>query len=157
MMMKILATAATVTLLSSVSAMAQQCPALGTTGSVAEIDGSSLNRGVSAEVIAGTQFDAWDCEAIHMVGYMNVAPTLTIHLTNASTRGFEVVAESDCDPTLLIELPTGQVAFDDDNGAIGRGLDAAIPLPAMGDGTYNIWVGSYRNSYCLTTLRIRNR
>ena len=157
MFMKTLAISVALTALGSVAAMAGQCPALGSTGSVAEIDGAQLNRGISAEVIAGTQIDAWDCDDFYMVGYVNVAPTLTLRLTNASNRGFEVVAESQCDPTLLIELPTGQIAFDDDNSAIGRGLDPAIPLPAMGDGTYNIWVGSYRDSYCLTTLRIRNR
>ncbi len=157
MRIKTLALASLVTLAGTVAASAQQCPALGSTGSVVDVDGSSLNRGIRTEVIAGTQIDAWDCEAFYMVGYVNVAPTLTLRLTNAAARGLEVVAESDCDPTLLIELPTGQIAFDDDNSTIGRGLDPAIPLPAMGDGTYNIWVGSYRNSYCLTTLRIRYR
>lgn len=157
MIMKVLATAAAVTVLGSAAAMAQQCPAIGATGAVVEVDGSSLNRGIRAEVIAGYDMDVWDCESIYMVGYMNRLPTITMRLTNAGSRGLEVVAESDCDPTLLIELPSGQIAFDDDNGAIGRGLDPAIPLPAMGDGTYNIWVGSYRESYCLTTLRVRYR
>jgi hypothetical protein len=157
MQIKYLAAAAAFTLASAAGASAQQCPALGSTGAVVEVDGSSLNRGIRTEVIAGTQIDVWDCERFYMVGYANVAPTLTMRLTNAGTRGLEVVAESDCDPTLLIETPSGQIAFDDDNSEIGRGLDPAIPLPAMGDGTYNIWVGSYRNSYCLTTLRIRYR
>lgn len=116
-----------------------------------------LNRGIRTEVIAGTQIDAWECQSFYMVGYVNVAPTLTMRLTNSAARGLAAVAESDCDPTLLIETPSGQIAFDDDNGEIGRGLDLAIPLPAMGDGAYNIWVGSYRNSYCPTTLRIRYR
>lgn len=113
--------------------------------------------GVRTEVIAGTALDVWECESIRMVGYVNAGPTLTMRLTNVSARGLEVVAESDCDPTLLIEMPNGQIAFDDDNSTVGRGLDPAIPLPAMGDGTYNIWVGSYRESYCLTTIRVRYR
>lgn len=157
MLMRSLAIAAAMTLAGSVGAMAQQCPAFGSTGAVVEVDGSSLNRGIRTEVIAGTGFSAWECEAFWMVGYMNSRPTLSLRLTNASARGLEVVAESTCDPTLLIETPSGQVAFNDDNGEHGRGLDPAIALPAMGDGTYNIWVGSYRNSYCLTTIRIRNR
>jgi hypothetical protein len=157
MRIKTLTLATLFTCAGALAASAQQCPALGSTGSVVEVDGASLNRGIRTEVIAGTQIDAWDCERFYMVGYANVAPTLTMRLTNAGPRGIEVVAESDCDPTLLIELPSGQIAFDDDNSQIGRGLDPAIPLPAMGDGTYNIWVGSYRNSYCLTTLRIRYR
>lgn len=157
MFMKVLATTAAVTLVGSFAAMAQQCPSTGAVGAVVEVDGSSLNRGIRTEVIAGYDMDVWDCDSIYMVGYMNVRPTLTMRLTNASARGLEVVAESDCDPTLLIELPNGQIAFDDDNSEIGRSLDPAIPLPAMGDGTYNIWVGSYRESYCLTTLRIRYR
>jgi len=157
MQFKIAAVATLLTCAGALAASAQQCPALGSTGSVVEVDGSSLNRGIRTEVIAGTQIDVWDCERMYLVGYMNVAPTLTMRLTNAGSRGLEVIAESDCDPTLLIELPTGQIAFDDDNYEHGRGLDPSIPLPAMGDGTYNIWVGSYRNSYCLTTLRIRYR
>lgn len=157
MLRNTLAVAAMVTCASTFGAMAQQCPALGTTGSVVEVDGGSLTRGVRTEVIAGTQFNARDCEGINMVGYMSRAPSFTLRVTNASSRGFEVVAESDCDPTLLIELPTGQVAFNDDNSAFGRDIDPAIRMPATGDGSYNIWVGSYRNSYCLTTLRIRNR
>lgn len=156
MLMRPLAVAAAMTLGGTAGAMAQ-CPAFGATGAVVDVDGSSLNRGIRTEVIAGTDINARECEALWMVGYMNVAPTLTMRLSNASARGLEVVAESDCDPTLLIEMPSGQVAFDDDNSTIGRGLDPAIPLPAMGDGTYNIWVGSYRNSYCLTTIRIRYR
>lgn len=155
--MRPLAAAVVITFGGSVGAMAQQCPALGSTGPVVEIDGSSLTRGVRTEVIAGTALDVWECESIWMVGYMNTRPTLTMRLTNVSARGLEVVAESDCDPTLLIEMPNGQIAFDDDNSTVGRGLDPAIPLPAMGDGTYNIWVGSYRESYCLTTIRVRYR
>ncbi|MEJ6388288.1 hypothetical protein [Gymnodinialimonas ulvae] len=157
MRIKTLTLAALFTLSGAALASAQQCPALGSTGAVVEVDGSQLNRGIRTEVIAGTQIDAWDCQRFYMVGYVNVAPTLTMRLSNAGSRGVEVIAESDCDPTLLIETPNGQIAFDDDNYDIGRGLDPAIPLPAMGDGTYNIWVGSYRNSYCLTTLRIRYR
>lgn len=152
-----MAAAVAITLGGAVGAMAQQCPALGSTGAVVEVDGSSLTRGIRTEVIAGTDIDVWDCPSIRMVGYMNARPTLTMRLTNASARGLEVVAESDCDPTLLVEMPNGQIAFDDDNSTIDRGLDPAIPLPAMGDGTYNIWVGSYRESYCLTTIRIRYR
>ena len=80
-----------------------------------------------------------------------------MRLTGSRARGLEVVAESDCDPTLFIELPAGQVVFDDNNGQIGRGLDPVIPLPAVDDGTYNIWVGSYCENYYLPTLRIRYR
>ncbi|WP_341861148.1 hypothetical protein [Gymnodinialimonas sp. 57CJ19] len=43
-----------------------------------------MKRGVSAEVIGSMQLDPKDREAFPVGGHMNVAPTLTVHLTNAS-------------------------------------------------------------------------
>lgn len=134
-----------------------QCPNLGVNGPVFEYSGDDLRRGIRTEVIAGTSLVAWDCDSIRMVGYVDPAPTLTLNLSDMGARGLEVTVESTCDPTLLVQLPNGQVAFIDDDSSVGRGLDPAIRLPAMGDGQYDIWVGSYSDFYCLADVRIRTR
>jgi len=134
-----------------------QCPNLNGDGAVLDYSGSDLRTGVRAQVTAGGDIDMWDCNAIRMPGYLGRNPTVTLDLSDMGDMRVEVVVESECDPTLLIQTPNGQIAFEDDDDETGRVLDPAIVLPARGDGQYDIWVGSFWGSYCPANLQIRTR
>tara|TARA_R110000868_G_scaffold58183_9_gene179855 strand:+ start:10545 stop:11006 length:462 start_codon:yes stop_codon:yes gene_type:complete len=59
---------------------------------------------------------------------------------------------SSSDTTLLIEAPNGNLYCDDDSG---NGLNPIVTIGNPQSGTYNVWVGSYRNGeYAQATLSI---
>jgi len=59
---------------------------------------------------------------------------------------------SSSDTTLMVQAPNGDVYCDDDSG---NGLNPIVTIGNPMSGSYNVWVGSYRNGeYARATLSI---
>lgn len=72
-------------------------------------------------------------------GYVADAPDFDLTYTAGDTFPLNIYVKSEGDTTLLVNLPDGSWACNDDTEGFNPALEFASPQSGM----YNIWVGSY--------------
>ncbi|WP_417489844.1 hypothetical protein [Maricaulis sp.] len=113
-------------------------------GSVALTGGFSPDPHV-VEVIAGGTLAAESAADSMCRGYVSAAPDYELSFTPGSL-GLFISVLSDADTTLVINDPTGNWVCNDDN----YGLNPGIHFDQPAAGTYDIWVGTYREGQSAT-------
>ncbi|WP_339737982.1 hypothetical protein [uncultured Maricaulis sp.] len=107
-------------------------------GSVALTGGFSPDPHV-VDVIAGGSFAAQSAADSMCRGYVSAAPDYELTFTPGSLDLYISVL-SEADTTLVINDPSGDWICNDDN----NGLNPGIHFDQPAAGTYDIWVGTYR-------------
>jgi len=120
------------------------------------VGGAPLNLAVGQQaqqpVQAGGPVNMFEasCE-IPAHGYLSHAPNFTLYFENmGQTSTIDISVTGECDQTLLMTTPTGEWMFNDDDNDLHPGIQ-------MGDadsGRYDIWVGSFGQGGCASTLMI---
>ena len=90
-------------------------------------------------LISGGDISASDAVGDFCSGYAASAPDFDLYYT-AGSLPLNIFAESDSDTTLIVNLPDGSWACDDDGG---EGVDPLLVFENPQSGLYDIWVGSY--------------
>lgn len=75
-------------------------------------------------------------------GWVSAAPDFELHYTAGSSLPLILSAASSSDTTILVNDPNGNWHCNDDGG--NAGLNPALTFHNPGSGTYDIWIGSYR-------------
>ncbi|MEL7362789.1 MAG: hypothetical protein AAFN13_12015 [Bacteroidota bacterium] len=85
--------------------------------------------------------------------YGNVAgaPDVDLYYTTSGSGPLFISVESEGDTTLLVNMPDGTWACDDDSG---NGSNPLLIIPNAADGLYDIWVGTYGDAMQSATLTI---
>lgn len=86
-------------------------------------------------------------------GVVAEAPDYDLYYTTSGSTDLYIYAFSDEDTTLLVNLPDGSWACDDDGYDIETG-DPLLVIPAAEAGLYDIWVGTYGEEPAEATLFI---
>ena len=84
-------------------------------------------------------------------GFISNAPDFRLHYNGQSSLPLIISVDSNADTTLVINGPDGQWWCDDDSG---DGLNPSVRFSRPMAGQYDIWVGTYNNSYERGTLSI---
>ncbi|MHA7888117.1 MULTISPECIES: hypothetical protein [Roseicyclus] len=108
----------------------------------------------SPEVVhlrAGGEVALWHC-GFGRQGVVRPAPDLQALLTGMGRYArLHLRANAECDTVLLLRDPRGRWFFDDDSGT---GRTASLSLDAPADGSYRVWVGTYRPGGCAARLTL---
>lgn len=103
------------------------------------------------QVDAGGQIALTGCAGSGW-GYVRAAPDLQFDLARMGRyRRLHLRSYADCDTVLLLRDPAGRWFFDDDSG-VGRTASLSLADPV--DGSYAVWVGSYRSEGCVARLTL---
>jgi hypothetical protein len=84
-------------------------------------------------------------------GFVAAAPDVDFHYAGNGRNALYLYARSGSDTTLLVNLPSGAWACNDD-GLGGR--DPLLVIRQAPSGLYNLWVGTYSTSTAPATLYI---
>lgn len=104
-------------------------------------------------VEAGGHIALTDCGAMGW-GYVRQAPDMVFDLTRMRRyRRLHLRSYAECDTVLLLRDPSGQWFFDDDSG-VGRTASLSLSDPL--DGSYAVWVGSFRPEGCEAQLTLES-
>ncbi len=129
------------------------CPTPHGSGQVVEtVSGADLASGVVAfTVVAGGDRYLPDC-GFRPRGFTTTHPDFELRLGGiAGARVLTVEARAGCDTLLLMMDAVGNWHFDDDSGA---GLSPLLRVARPANGTYRLWVGTFGNYSCRSTLRL---
>ena len=133
-------------------ASAQDCPdwRLHAPKSI-EANADALYTQYQSPTTAGGDVHLTECAGIPGIGYLTKNPDLSVQY-DALGRGrqLEFRVLSDCDTTLLVNMPDEQYAFADDED----GLSPVMRIQAADSGLYDIWVGTIDSAYCAAVLQI---
>ena len=75
-------------------------------------------------------------------GWVSAAPDFELRYTAGSSLPLILSAASSSDTTILVNDPNGNWHCNDDGG--NSGLNPALTFHNPASGTYDIWIGSYR-------------
>ena len=84
-------------------------------------------------------------------GYISNAPDFRVHWDGRGNLPLVISVSSNADTTLVVNGPDGQWWCDDDSG---EGLNPSIRFSSPRSGQYDIWVGTYNDSFERATLSI---
>ena len=84
-------------------------------------------------------------------GYVADAPDVDLYYTTSGSSTLYIYAVSSEDTTLLVNLPDGSWACDDDSYGDG---DPIVVVRGADAGLYDIWVGTYGDDMVEATLYI---
>lgn len=84
-------------------------------------------------------------------GHVSEVPDLDLYYSTTGASDLYVYAVSGSDTTILVNLPDGSWACDDDSYGDG---DPLVVIPAAEAGLYNIWVGTYDGEMADATLHL---
>ncbi len=100
---------------------------------------------------AGGDRPLWPC-GFGRQGFVRTAPDVGLLLTGmARYDRLHLRANARCDTVLLLRDPRGRWFFDDDSGT---GRTASLSLDDPQDGSYRVWVGTYRPGGCAARLTL---
>ncbi len=98
----------------------------------------------TVSVRSGGSHSASDTVRSDCRGYIATAPDYRVNYSAGSTLPLIFSVDSSADTTLVINGPNGQWYCDDDGGA---GTNPSYTFNNPQSGQYDIWVGTYSNSY----------
>ena len=84
-------------------------------------------------------------------GFVAEAPDVDLYYTTSGSSTLYIYAVSSEDTTILVNLPDGSWACDDDSYGDG---DPILVIPGADAGLYDIWVGTYGDDLVEATLFI---
>ena len=131
-------------------AHAQSCPDVAQSG--AQITGTAVSLsggGMTADVIAGGNIDLGTCGTVEGHGYIIEAPDFELQASGITGATLTLSVLGGCDTVLLVNDSSGQWYFDDDSAG---NLNPQVTVSGAGDGTYDIWVGTYGQEICEAML-----
>ena len=132
--------------------LAQSCPDIGLGGARLDYASGQLAGGLSFDVVAGGNIDLGACGGMPGFGWIIEAPDFELVLSGSAPG--EVISfrvSGQCDTVLLINNPSGEWFFNDDDVS----LDPAITLEPTLDGVYDIWVGTFGQQTCPAVLTLQ--
>jgi serine protease Do len=100
-------------------------------------------------VIGGGLFPAADL-SVDCVGYVPANPTLSLTLTGDPTENLRLFTYSDNDTVLVVRLPSGEFACNDDASALL--IDSSVSIATAEPGVYSVWVGSYAENQLVSAF-----
>lgn len=125
------------------------CPNPAANGQMLTFNGQDLWQPQRFNVVAGGNIDLGACQAVPGHGHIVQSPDFTLNFTaNPRNYDLEFRVEASCDPVLLVNSPTGQWFFNDDD----NGLNSRVRIPGAMAGQYDIWVGTFGSQTCQATL-----
>ena len=126
------------------------CPSFANPGQLLTFTGQQLWTPQSRSVLAGGNVDLAACPSVPGTGWVIENPDFTMNFAqNSQNYDLEFRTEGQgCDTVLLVNDATGQWQFNDDDG----GLQSRLRLPSAPVGQYDIWVGTFGQQNCQTTL-----
>ena len=127
----------------------------------ATYSGDDLYQRRSFTVVAGGPANLRDdCGDIYSnlqtdsgTGYFASQPDFTINTPGMDGYELHINVVSECDASLLINTPSANWYFDDDDNSDSF-LDPAIVLNNPSSGRLDIWVGTYNGEYCDAELTL---
>lgn len=138
----------TLLVLSAVNAPAQDVSAAPTYGAVELTEGFRPDPVARALTAGGTiEVDVAGCG----YGYVASAPDVDLYYETSAGSDLFISVQSDEDTTLLVNLPDGSWACDDDG--LG-GSNPLVVVPNATAGLYDIWVGTYGTETVAAALLI---
>ena len=101
-------------------------------------------------VIAGGPVDLFDNQCGYQAhGYVAEAPDFSLYLDTAGqVTTLNISVQGECDTTLLVNDPNTAWVFNDD----ATDLNPAIQIGDAVDGRYDIWVGTFGQDTCQSTI-----
>lgn len=116
-----------------------------------EATADSLFSRYQTPLIAGGPVNLTSCQSIPGIGYLAEAPDLSVEYDGQGDRRLlDIRVQSDCDTTLLVNLPDEQYIYSDDEDE----LNPVIRIAAAETGLYDIWVGTIEPENCAAILMI---
>jgi hypothetical protein len=132
--------------------LAQSCPDIGLGGARLDYAAGQLAGGLSFDVVAGGNIDLGACGSAPGFGWIIEGPDFELFLAGSSPgESITFRVSGQCDTVLLINNPSGEWFFNDDDVS----LDPAITLEPTLDGVYDIWVGTYGQQTCPAVLTLQ--
>ena len=132
-------------------AEAQSCPDWSGTNQMISRSSDDLYSADRFEIVSGGSVYLTACSSVPGVGHVAETADLTLDFTNRSGHQLTFRVESSCDTTLLINTPDTDWIFDDDGG---DNVSPYVAINKAPSGVYDIWVGSFEDDYCSSTLII---
>ncbi|MGP9803927.1 peptidase S1 [Paracoccus sp. NSM] len=134
------------------AAAAQDCPDWRLVApKTIEASATSLFSRYQTPLIAGGSVNLTSCLSMPGIGYLAEAPDLSVEYDGQGDRRLlDIRVQSDCDTTLLVNLPDEQYVYSDDED----GLNPVIRISAAQTGLYDIWVGTIEPANCAAILMI---
>ena len=133
------------------AAEAQTCPDYSGTNSLISRSSDDLYSADSFSIVSGGEVYLTGCSSVPGVGHVAYTADLTLDFSNYSGYQLTFRVESACDTTLLINTPSTNWIFDDDGG---DGVSPYVTINNAESGVYDVWVGSFDDDYCSSTLVI---
>ncbi len=93
------------------------------------------------DIVSGGAYRASDVRS-GCAGWVSAAPDFELRYTAGSSLPLILSAASGSDTTILVNDPNGNWHCNDDGG--NSGLNPALTFHNPASGTYDIWIGSYR-------------
>lgn len=86
-------------------------------------------------------------------GYASQAPQYSFYLSGMDAYRLEMIVNSSCDTTLLVNTADGQWFYDDDSAG---NLNPLLNLRGgnLLNGRVDVWLGSYSGAACPATLSL---
>lgn len=132
------------------------CPSDRSDGPYSRFFANQLRSPAGYDVVAGGRIDLTVCRFIETAsdygrGYFRIRPDRTIGLFLMDDSKVEFAVYSSCDTVLLVRTGAGNWFYDDNDGL---DQNAMISLTRLGDGNYDIWVGTKDGRTCDARLVI---
>jgi len=125
------------------------CPNPAANGQMLTYSGQGLWTPQRFNVVAGGNIDLGACQTVPGHGHIVQSPDFTLNFTaNPQNYDLEFRVEGTCDPVLLVNSPSGQWFYNDDD----NGLNSRLRIPRAQAGQYDIWVGTFGSQTCQATL-----
>lgn len=126
------------------------CPDWGLGG--AEVRMTTGGGAETRQVVAGGSVNLFDNQCgIQAHGYVAEAPDFSLYLdTRREVTTLDISVQGRCDTTLLVNDPNTAWIFNDDSNA----LQPAITIGDAAEGRYDIWVGTFGDQTCDSSISI---
>jgi hypothetical protein len=123
---------------------ARACPDTMMNGQVRHLSAETLARApLRLAIPAGGDIDLNGCREVPGQGYVTMQPDLTLRLTeNPNRRRIDFRVESACDAVMLVNSPSGQWRWSDDENPESP-LDPALSYGRADTGWWDVWLGRY--------------
>jgi hypothetical protein len=104
------------------------------------LDGGFIPDPHSVDVVTGGDIDLGTCAEVPGGGWVAEAPDFDLTYNGSGTLTITVVPAGDEDTVLLINTPSEEWLYSDDDGF---GFNPQISIPNAESGLYDIWIGTY--------------
>ncbi len=128
------------------------CPSFAYTGATFSLTGDDLYSRDSFQSQAMGGADVNGC-GLPGFGYASQAPQYSFYLSGMDAYRLEMIVNSSCDTTLLVNTADGQWFYDDDSAG---NLNPLLNLRGgnLLNGRVDVWLGSYSGAACPATLSL---